>query len=232
MRITKLTKDSSWLFETDDFQFFVDPWFTESQVDLAPWFSLQTREQAYPIAWNQNKPIYIFVSHPFSDHCHKETLLAFPTNAEVFAPSKVLKKILKWNHFEKVLGFEKAPFTIEQITPNSWLNLTHHAFRFLIEKTVISYAPHGSKDVERFSKSDVLMTTTTRYKLPFFLGGTVNLGFDEAMELSKVCQPKYHLASHDEQKTSKGLVGWFAKPKYYLDKLPFVELNQNEFIEL
>jgi hypothetical protein len=61
---------------------------------------------------------------------------------------------------------------------------------------------------------DVLITTTTTYNLPFFLGGTVNLGLKEAKAVLNKTKSSVVLATHDQQKESKGLVGWFARPVY------------------
>lgn len=44
----------------------------------------------------------IIISHEFSDHCHKNTLLEFSSETPVFATEKAAKLIISWNHFTAV----------------------------------------------------------------------------------------------------------------------------------
>lgn len=41
MIIKRLNEDSSWWWEIDGYSIAVYPWFSPSQIDLAPWFSEQ-----------------------------------------------------------------------------------------------------------------------------------------------------------------------------------------------
>ena len=228
MKITKLTDDSSWLIETADFSLVIDPWFTAQQVDGHPWFSLQKRAETYgPFEFPKDKPLFIFVSHPFSDHCHKESLLSFLTETVVIAEDRALKKIRGWNYFAALKPIAKAPFLLEQLTKVSLLNQTHHAFILHVEGKTLMYAPHGVKSSQDLPRVDVLITTTTTYKLPFFLGGTVNLGLKQAKAVLAKTGAKLVLATHDQQKESRGLVGLFARPVYeYEDS--FKSLNAGD----
>lgn len=218
MIITKLTDDSSWLIETSEFCLVIDPWFTEKQVDFSAWFSLQSRKQSYgPFAFSEEKELLLFISHPFSDHCNKETLLTFPRSTPIFAVQGALKKIKSWNYFDCASSLGESPFEISQLTKPTLFNQTHHAFLMEINGISFLYAPHGVKLSKPMPSVDVLLTTTTQYKLPFFLGGTVNLGLSVAKELIQKSNAKLVLATHDQQKESRGLVGWFARPTYAQD---------------
>lgn len=218
MKFTKLTDDSSWLIESKEFTVLVDPWFTRSQIDGFAWFSLQKRAESYgPFDFTHAKDFTVFVSHPFSDHCHKESLLTFPQNARIVAEHRAMKKIESWKYFDQVLSLEQAPFGVEQLTKVSFLNQTHHAFLLKLDKTSFLYAPHGVRANDSLPKAQGLITTTTTYKLPFFLGGTVNLGLDEARKVLAITGAKWVLTTHDQRKVSKGLVGLFAKPTYEQD---------------
>lgn len=44
----------------------------------------------------------IVISHEFTDHCNKETLLEFPSTTPVFATSKAAILIRSWNYFDAV----------------------------------------------------------------------------------------------------------------------------------
>ena len=233
MTFTKLTDDSSWLIETSEFCLVIDPWFTEKQVDFSPWFSLQSRKQSYgPFAFPKEKELLLFISHPFSDHCHKETLLTFPKNTRIFAERRALKKIRAWQYFDRLASLDQAPFPLEQRTQTSLFNQTHHAFSLHIEGKQILYAPHGVKFNSKLPQVDLLITTITTYKLPLLLGGTVNLGLSVAEQIRKQTNAKTVLTTHDQQKDSHGLVGIFAKPSYEVPPKGFIQLSPGEFLTL
>lgn len=232
MKITKLTDDSSWLITTDEFSLVIDPWFTNQQVDGFSWFSLQQRNESYgPFDFSQVKNLILFITHPFSDHCNKETLLTFPKNTKVIAESRAFKKIESWNYFSELIKLTEAPFNIKQLTKVTLFNQTHHAFFFRLKDISLIYAPHGVSTIQNIPSADVLMTTTTTYKLPFFLGGTVNLGLKKANALRVKTGAKWVITTHDQQKESKGLVGLFARPIYERDNA-FKSLNAGDSLSL
>ena len=100
IRVVKLNEDSSWMWESDSLSILVDPWFTASQIDLAPWFSEQFHLNPQPLISEIKKPHYIFISHPFTDHCNKETLLQFDPTIPIIAETNTLTKIKRWNYFK------------------------------------------------------------------------------------------------------------------------------------
>jgi hypothetical protein len=100
-----------------------------------------------------------------------------------------------------------------------------------IEGKTILYAPHGVSALQDIPPVDVLITTTTTYKLPFFLGGTVNLGLKEAKAVLAKTGAKWVLTTHDQRKESKGLVGLFARPVYEHDD-SFKSLNAGDSLTL
>lgn len=233
MKITKLTDDSSWCIETHDFTLVIDPWFTTEQADFHPWFSLQKRTKSYgPFTFPAHKEPILFISHPFSDHCHKETLLTFPKNTRIFAERRALKKIRAWHYFDRLASLDQAPFGLEQLTQTSLFNQTHHAFSLQIEDKQMLYAPHGVKSNSKLPKVDLLITTITTYKLPLLLGGTVNLGLCAAEKIRTQTEAKTVLTTHDQQKESRGLVGIFAKPTYEVPPEGFIQLSPGASLTL
>ncbi len=233
MIFTKLNKDSSWLLESREARILIDPWFTDSQIDLAPWFSEQYHTTKQPSPESIGGVDYIFISHPFTDHCNKETLLQFSSDIPVITTSAIAKKIYRWNHFKKIYILENAPIKIKRLKSNSILDLVHDGFLFYIEGKVILYAPHGLKKYEHPDKVDVLISTTTRYHLPFWLGGTVNLGIENLKTLLQKTGSSICLATHDEEKIGKGMVEKFANKTYlseHYDKR-IVFLGQGERYE-
>jgi len=213
MHLLKLNDDSSWMWTLNGKRYLVDPWFTPSQVDFYPWFSEQFHVTKQPTISELGSVDFIFISHPFTDHCNKETLLQCDPNIPVIADATVRKKIGKWSHFTTLLSLEEAELRIEKFGSGSVLDPVHNAFIFHTDSGKLLYAPHGSR-AKSIPSVDVLIATTTNYTLPFFLGGTINLGIHKAMQLLQTTQAKKLITTHDEQKVGKGLVEKMAKKHY------------------
>jgi hypothetical protein len=127
-----LNADTSWLLQLPNpssspgerifFNILIDPWLKGSQSDVASWFSqqwhstpskYQSVEEVSSLAWEAELPesrtrgAYtidaVSISHEFTDHCHKETLLEIQANVPVFAPKKAAELIRAWKHFEVVI---------------------------------------------------------------------------------------------------------------------------------
>ena len=211
MVIQRLNEDSSWLWEMDGISVIVDPWFSPSQIDLAPWFSEQFHVTEQPKVSDLARPDYLLISHPFTDHCNKETLLQFSPDIPVIALQSVQRKIKKWGHFSTFLNLEEVPFSIKYLRPKAMLDLVHGAFLVSDHngKSLI-YSPHGSR-FDELPKADVLITTTIRYYLPFWLGGTVNLGWKQALRTADLSGAEMILPTHDEPKKGQGLVAKLAQ---------------------
>lgn len=230
MQLTKLNADSSWMFSFDGLHILVDPWFTEAQVDFHPWFSRQFHQSPQPAVGELQQPDYIFISHPFTDHCNKETLLQFDKNIPVIALPSILKKIRKWDHFHKLMTLEEVPFTIQVLqTKNA---LVHKAYLIESAQNNIVYAPHGAvlKNIPNV-KIDAVISTTLCYQLPFFLGGTINLGQESAVRLQQQLHSNLLLTTHNEDKKGEGLVSLFAKRKFS-ESAAFLDLKPGNVFDL
>ncbi|MBM3916017.1 MAG: hypothetical protein FJ349_00200 [Sphingomonadales bacterium] len=216
MQLSKLNDDSSWMFHFDELRVIVDPWFSASQVDFHPLFSRQFHKGPQPNIETIQQPNYIFISHPFTDHCNKETLLQFDKNIPLIALPSILTKITKWNHFRKLMTLEEAPFAIQVLqTKNA---LVHKAYLIESVQEKIVYAPHGAvlkKNVDL--QVDAVISTTLQYQLPFYLGGTINLGFSRALQLKEQLSAKVLIDTHSEDKIGQGLVSFFSKRKFSLE---------------
>jgi hypothetical protein len=213
MHLLKLNDDSSWIWTLNGKRYLVDPWFTPSQVDFFPWFSEQFHVTKQPTISELGDIDFIFVSHPFTDHCNKETLLQFAASIPVIADRAVQKKIAKWGHFKTIKSLEEAEISIEKIGSGSLLDPVHNAFVFHTDVGKLLYAPHGTR-VKSLPKVDVVISTTTFYKLPFWIGGTINLGCANAQQIREITSASMVFTTHDEQKVGKGLVEKLAKKKY------------------
>jgi hypothetical protein len=134
-------------------------------------------------------------------------------NIPVIADRAVQKKIAKWGHFKTIILLEEAEINIEKIGSGSLLDPVHNAFVFHTDSGKLLYAPHGTR-VNSLPKVDVAITTTTYYKLPFWIGGTINLGLANAQQVKDITSASIVISTHDEQKVGKGLVEKLAKKKY------------------
>ena len=230
MRLVKLNEDSSWMWEWQDIRVLVDPWFTSSQIDFHPAFSEQFHLTEQPRVSDLGEIDFIFISHPFTDHCNQETLMQFDMDIPVISRSGTLKKISSWNHFKVLIPIEEAPFKISVIPTNSLFDPVHFAFRIENEDGTFIYAPHGTK-AKNLPKADVLITTTTTFELPFWLGGTINLGYNKALIAKKLCGASMLVATHDEKKMGKGFVEKLAKKTYESQLKDIRVLKQGEALE-
>lgn len=216
MTFQKLNDDCSWLWELNGIKIIVDPWFTASQIDGHRLFSEQFHRNPQPSVSGLPKADFLFISNPFTDHCNKETLVQFDPSIPVIAKESILKKVSKWKHFYKLIPLKDGPFPMKEYKPGKLLDLVHSAYLLETVEGTVLFAPHGAKG-GNLPKADILITTTTCYHLPFWLGGTVNLGIKNAELLYRHCGAKIFLSTHDEQKHGKGFVEKLAKKNYVTD---------------
>lgn len=121
------------------FNILIDPWLSGPQSDVASWFSKQwhviepalgsieeveafCRETERVSNDDDDEPTAtdhvgtgtyidgIVISHEFTDHCHKSTLLECHTSIPVVATTKAANLVRGWKHFKCVIetpGFER-----------------------------------------------------------------------------------------------------------------------------
>ncbi|MEN9973053.1 MAG: hypothetical protein RIS20_1400 [Bacteroidota bacterium] len=230
MKITKLNADSSWLWEINGLNVLVDPWFSESQVDFHPHFSTQYHLERQPEISDIPRPDFIFISHPFTDHCDRETLVQLSMEIPVICLPVIQRKMQKWKHFNQFLSLHEAPFLLEKISKTGFLDLVHHAYLISDGVSSMCYAPHGTRKIHDAKAADILLTTVTTYELPFYLGGTVNLGLNKALQLAEILKVKTIISTHDEQKRQAGIVAQLSKRKYTPSN-QFLTLTQGQVFE-
>jgi L-ascorbate metabolism protein UlaG (beta-lactamase superfamily) len=231
MKITKLNADSSWLWEINGLNVLVDPWFSKSQVDIHPWFSTQFHLDKQPEVFEIPRPDFIFISHPFTDHCDQETLVKLSSEIPIICLPVIQRKMQKWGHFKQFISLSDAPFQIEKISKTGFLDLVHHAYLISEGKSSICYAPHGTRKIAPEMVASVLLTTATTYELPFYLGGTVNLGWQKAKDLAEKLQASTIISTHDEVKIQKGIVAALSK-RTFTKSQEILVLNPMESFEV
>lgn len=93
MWLRALNHDTAFGLGDESVRLVVDPWLTPSQVDLAPWFSLQHHVRPWVQVADLATPDLVLVTFPFTDHCDRETLTRLPPAVPVAAPPRVATKI-------------------------------------------------------------------------------------------------------------------------------------------
>ena len=128
------------------FNILIDPWLRGRQSDVAAWFSSQwhaadasvqsiaelnkvleaneafirmgkANECENSDTRNTNFIDAVVVSHEFTDHCHKQTLLEIDQTTPVFGTNKAVRLIKSWRHFDSVI--ETRAFSQEDSTGES-----------------------------------------------------------------------------------------------------------------
>ncbi|KPI37604.1 uncharacterized protein AB675_3982 [Cyphellophora attinorum] len=133
----------------------IDPWFTGAQSDVAKWFSTQyhaVKSDIQSIAAlnqiiaeaeatllpethkaNSEPPLSyidaVVISHEFTDHCHRATLLELPRSTPIYSTSKAVDIIKSWNHFTTVINIPSLSKTTDWRTTAiaplpSWLGIS------------------------------------------------------------------------------------------------------------
>ena len=153
-------------------------------------------------------------------------MLQFDPTIPIIAENNTLTKIKRWNYFKNLINindFEKVK--IERINKKTLFDLVHNAFLISFENKKIVYAPHGFKSLNKHITADVLITSCSTYHLPWYLGGTINLGINKALSMAELLSTSIILSTHDEQKIGKGIVEKIAK------KIPIQENKKIMILE-
>jgi hypothetical protein len=120
------------------FNILLDPWLQGPQSDVASWFSTQWHLVPPSVKTlaelnaalveleggestggsktpgkvpAQSHVDIVVISHEFTDHCHRATLMELPTETPVFATEKAAELIRSWEYFDTVIttpGFSET----------------------------------------------------------------------------------------------------------------------------
>lgn len=222
MWLRALNHDTAFELGWSETRLLLDPWLSPDQVDGTPWFSRQHHVEPFVAVETLERPDLVVVSLPFTDHCDRESLLALPTDVPVFGPPAVLRKIARWRHFSELTALgpgERTParrgeLTLEWLPPPGGLDQVHAGLWLTHAGTTLLYAPHGLDPEDarlEGRRADVVITTPVRYDLPWYLGGTVNRGWQDAAALATRLGARVLVPCHHEQKRAEGLVARLAR---------------------
>ncbi|KAG8711900.1 hypothetical protein FRC09_020349 [Ceratobasidium sp. 395] len=128
--VKHLNGDTSWLISfpvsTQDredglFNIIIDPWLTGPQTDYYSWFSRQShviKACVDHISELNTRIDAVVLSHEWSDHTHRATLLEIDAKTPVYATKNAADLVRSWDHFSTV-------HTIEDLKPGAHWSTTH-----------------------------------------------------------------------------------------------------------
>lgn len=182
----------------------------------------------------------VVISHEFTDHCHRETLLEVHPDVPVFASTKAAGLVQSWSHFNTVVdmslfGQETDWRTTSTAPLPPWIGISrlvtksdalyyHSAVIICLagENTsaeAVIYTPHG---VEAHSLS-LLSSAQPPVRTLAFMHGLhdvslkftkqLNLGAYNALQAQRIINSKYWVGTHDEVKKGGGIVAAFIRRK-------------------
>ncbi|KAI9047444.1 hypothetical protein LZ554_008163 [Drepanopeziza brunnea f. sp. 'monogermtubi'] len=182
----------------------------------------------------------IIVSHEFTDHMHRETLLEAPPCIPVFAATKAASAIRSWGHFDSVS--EVPRFTGDWRESSSrplpdWVGISRVAYAgrdllfyhsaVMVTFTLgsesefgaeaVIYTPHGISpaDLAPVAKAEPPVQTLALLHglADISLGAQLNMGAHNGLKVLRLLQAKYWIGTHDELKKGGGVVSWFLDRK-------------------
>lgn len=228
LKVQRLNMDSSWVIELGNTSCMVDPWLVGSEIDGFSWFNEQ---------WHTTEPVkledlpqvdFILISQNYEDHCHLNTIDVLDEKIPIVATQKAYNK-LKKKFPKRTISLLKDDGTtynfgdmnLKSFHPNRKIDPVYYGVSITdASNKGAFYCPHGftlsTKQLELVASCSfqLLITTFTKFTLPGFLGGIVNPGMDNVVDLCTQLTPTYVINTHDEVKEGKGLVGKLAKVEY------------------
>jgi hypothetical protein len=228
LKLRRLNMDTSWQLSWGQTNLLIDPWLVGTEIDGFAWFNEQWHTTAPREIHTLENYQAILISQPFSDHCHEETIRQLKEVPLLVNP-KSRKRLLREFEQREMLDL---PLFLEQ----NWMKFGELEIAYLKSPKVFSaafdavlirkgkelvvYCPHGfeftNTQVEALSvyQTKALIAGFSSFKLPFFLGGVVNPGKSNVLDLVKALKPEKVFHTHDENKASKGIVKKIATVVY------------------
>ena len=224
MTIQRLNMDNSWHIQFAEKSFLIDPWLKGVEVDFFPWFNTQ---------WHRTKPLVpsevpaydiVLITQKYPDHFHPETLIELDPKCLIVPPSiqqkvqQILPEAEVWT-FDQAEKADLGPnISLHHLQSSRKMDPIYDAIVLEDGKESILLATHGylqpdvwKAKLDKLPPIKLAFTPFNLYKLPFFLGGIVSPGMSAVKQLVQQVNPKYIVATHDEDKHAKGLVHRLAK---------------------
>ncbi|KAK5055136.1 hypothetical protein LTR84_012884 [Exophiala bonariae] len=268
------------------YNLLIDPWLQGPQSDVAGWFSKQWHAvessvgsileldellrdaeafeyERHATSETTARNSYIdavVISHEFTDHCHKATLLEVNTKVPVFATGKAAQLIRSWNHFSTVI--EMASFgngedwrTTSTPPLPEWIGISrivtssdalyYHSAVLICTRIsdseseaaeAVIYTPHG------LAVSGIATITTAKPPIDSLallhglhdislVGNQLNLGAVNAIKAQQLLNAKFWIGTHDEEKKKWGLISPFLRRKPLTVSEAFAQVQATAKVE-
>lgn len=183
----------------------------------------------------------ILVSHEFTDHMHKDTLLEALPSIPVLAATKAASAIKSWRHFEFVGEISRFGGDWRESSTTSlpdWVGVSRVAYpgqdllyyHSAVMITFPSWEVKGSEEAEAviytphgISPADLAPVATANPGIKTLallhglqdisLGAQLNMGAHNGLKVQRLLGAKYWIGTHDEVKRGGGIVSWFLDRK-------------------
>ncbi|TVY24160.1 hypothetical protein LHYA1_G007695 [Lachnellula hyalina] len=198
---------------------------------------LSTRQDSHALDKSMDSIDAVIVSHEFTDHMHKDTLMEIPPQVPIFASTKAADIIRSWKRFHTVLEIPRfeGDWRKSSVSPlPEWLGISrvayagadmlyyHSAVMIAFssggqEGEAVIYTPHG------ISPDDVTPVAEAKPKLRTLallhglqdikLGAQLNMGAHNGLKVQRLLRAGHWIGTHDEVKNGGGIVSWFLNRK-------------------
>lgn len=226
------------LTTTDGERWAIDPWLVGVEIDCLPSFNAAslTLPRASPALLGKELTA-ILITQPFSDHCHEETLVALGGSCPIYCVPAAARRL---GGGPLSLRGRVRPLSAVPKNHPGWTAL--HIIPPLLAPThggvllstptngTVLIAPHGlepstlaslvstlaakASTTRPLPRPLTILSTTSTFELPWWLGGTVNLGLSRAAELCNALKADVFHPTHDENKAATGCVVGVARRRY------------------
>jgi hypothetical protein len=226
--------DNSWFIQLNGLSLLVDPWLEGTEVDYFGWFNTQWHRTP-PLSYQQiPKYDLVLITQIYPDHFHQKTLLQLNPK-QIIAPSALKKQLQKLLPQAQIISFDnRHPVTeiegviIRLMPRTSVIGPVFNAYLLNDGVDKVLVAPHGYNGTSgNVDNLKLLITPFNRYRLPFFLGGTLAPGIKGLKELTQTFNPKHIVCTHDEDKHATGLVSKLAK----ITRISHAQLKKDELLK-
>lgn len=178
------------------YHILIDPWLKGGQADVAKFFSQQWHEVESCVQsisevedviqgiekaakgghddedWdmeedNGNWIDAVVISHEFTDHMHRETLLEVPPSVPVFATSKAASIMRSWAHFNTVLDIPRftGDWRTSSVSPlPDWVGVSRVAYDgpdllYYHSAIMITFRTSGTKETTSEEEAEAVIYT-------------------------------------------------------------------------
>ena len=222
MVLQRLNMDNTWFLDFGGVRILVDPWLKGAEVDYFSWFNKQWHRTS-PVSIEDVPPYdLVLITQKYPDHFHPETL-SLLSPERLLVPQSIEEKVRKVCPKAFVSTLEDASILLRSEAIDV-LHLPSHRSMDPIYDGIVLYdtnesvllATHGYHPSWTSLLLDipplkVALTPFNEYKLPTFLGGAVSPGIDAVRDMIVATEPRYVVATHDEDKHAQGLISKLAR---------------------